>query len=112
MKLAVGCWTGCMLVLLGVSSLQAQEIDRGRGLYETNCVGCHDTSVHRREVRVARDVAALREQVERWGRNTGARLRPDEVDAVTVYLNGLYYNHPCPSALCPPTRAGLDRGGR
>lgn len=101
---------GCVFALVGWSPLAAQDVDRGKSLYETHCTACHEQSVHRRESRVAKDFAQLRSQVERWGTNSAARFRPDEVDAVTVYLNGLYYRYPCPQSLCASPRARLDDG--
>ena len=111
MTTPIQCLTGCLLALLSLSSLEAQEIERGKSIYETHCIACHDRSVHRRESRVAKDFDALRREVERWGANTNARLRPDEVDAVAAYLNGLYYKHPCPQTLCSASRARLDPVG-
>lgn len=83
--------------------------DRGRALYEERCEGCHDRSVHQRSARIARDYAGVRAGVERWDRELGALWRPDEIDAVTRYLNGLYYHFPCIGPACPPERANAER---
>ena len=83
--------------------------DRGRALYEARCEGCHDRSVHQRSARIARDYAEVRAGVERWDRELGALWRPDEIDAVTRYLNALYYRFPCTGPACAPERANAGR---
>ena len=84
--------------LLGFA--QGPDVSRGKALYETRCVECHDRSVHARKPRSARSFAEIREYVLRWDRETGALWRADEVDAVTRYLNERYYQFPCPATLC------------
>ena len=86
--------------------------DRGRALYEARCEGCHDRSVHQRSARIARDYAAVRAGVERWDRELGALWRPDEIDAVTRYLNARYYRFPCTGPGCAPERAKAERFAR
>ena len=66
-------------------------LERGRALYETRCIACHDRSVHRRESRKAADFPALRAQVSRWSETAGGEWKAEEIDAVTVYLNDRYY---------------------
>ncbi|MBB5272012.1 hypothetical protein [Quisquiliibacterium transsilvanicum] len=83
--------------------------DRGRALYEARCQGCHDRSVHQRAARIARDYSGVRAGVERWDREQGALWRPDEIDAVTRYLNSRYYRFPCAGPGCAPDRASVER---
>jgi mono/diheme cytochrome c family protein len=83
----------------------AQADDRGRALYEARCIACHDRSVHQRSARAATDFAGVRAAVARWDRETGALWRPDEIDAVTRYLNERYYRFPCSGPACPAPRA-------
>jgi mono/diheme cytochrome c family protein len=102
-----------MAVAAGAAGpLQAQgtspTLERGRALYETRCIACHDRSVHRRESRRASDFPALRAQVSRWSETAGGEWKSEEIDAVTAYLNDRYYRYPCPPAICrDPTRASL-----
>jgi mono/diheme cytochrome c family protein len=88
------------------------ELARGRALYDTNCAGCHDRSVHQREARLATNFAELRAQVIRWNVNAGTNFRPEDIDQVTAYLNARYYDYPCPPEICgAPARAQAgDRG--
>jgi mono/diheme cytochrome c family protein len=82
------------------------ELQRGRALYDTRCIGCHDRSVHQRESRLAQDFASLRAQVIRWNANVGGEWRTEEIDLVTAFLNDRYYRYPCPAEICrTPVRA-------
>jgi len=99
----------CALLVGGpVAALaQSPELERGRALYEARCDGCHEKSVHQRDSRLAKDFSQVRAAVARWDRETGSLWRPDEVEAVTRYLNDRYYNYPCPSILCRSDRAQM-----
>lgn len=104
---ALSLWPLLLAVLAAplAASAQSPEVERGRALYEARCQGCHETSVHRRESRAARDFAQLRAAVVRWDREIGALWRPEEIDAVTAFLNERYYRYPCPSTVCSAARA-------
>ena len=80
---------------------------RGELLYSTYCIGCHTTQFHWREKRLATDWSSLESQVRRWHRAVG--LAPDEEDvaAIAMYLNGLYYHFPTPET----KRQGDANGG-
>lgn len=78
----------------------AADVERGRLLHATFCLGCHDDSVARRENRVARTYAELRRQVARWQANAGLRWEPQDVDDVTAWLNSAYYRLPCEGSGC------------
>ena len=81
--------------------------ERGRALYETRCIACHERSVHQREARRATDFASLRAEVARWSATSGGEWRDEEIDAVSAYLNERYYRFACPPAICrSPARAG------
>ena len=98
-----------ILVAIGLAlpdgAARAQDAELGRTLYENQCTGCHDRSVHRRESRLARSFDALRAEVQRWSENSNAGFRPDEVDSIAAYLNQRYYGHPCPPAVCGVQKA-------
>ena len=104
---------GVLLHAATGGSAVAQPLERGRALYETRCIACHDRSVHQRDSRKAGDLAALRREVERWNATTGGDWKAEEVDAVTGYLNDRYYRFECPPATCGlPSRAQAARGSR
>jgi mono/diheme cytochrome c family protein len=81
----------------------AADAERGRVLYESRCDGCHATSVHGREKRVATDFESVRGWVRRWGANLGLAWTDDDATDVTVYLNDRYYRFRCPATVCKAT---------
>ena len=89
-------------VLLASSTAPAQTADtiaRGRLLYETHCIACHDREMHWRDKREAGDWPQLVAQVAAWqGRERLAWSR-DDIDAVALYLNETIYRHPRPKVV-------------
>lgn len=86
-----------------------EDLARGQTLYETHCGGCHDRSVHGRAVRSARTYEEIRAYVVRWQKEAGLSWKPDDVDAVTAFLNERYYRLPCPTTVCAVPRAAAPR---
>lgn len=85
------------------------DLSRGQSLYETSCGGCHDRSVHGRAERSARTYEEIRTYVVRWQKEVGASWQPDDIDAVTAWLNDRYYRFPCPTTVCAAPRASVPR---
>ena len=81
------------ICLAGAGKATAEE-GRGEMLYQNHCIACHTTQVHWRDQRLAKDWPSLRAQVRRWERNTGLSWNDDDVEAVSGYLNRLYYQFP------------------
>jgi len=73
---------------------------RGALLYEQSCGECHTTQPHWREKRVVHDWPELLFQVERWQRVAGRGWTAREIEDVAAYLNGRFYQVPCPRAGC------------
>jgi len=92
------------------ASAPGADAGRGRALYEVRCDLCHGTGVHVRESRNATSFEGLRKQVERWNTNLGGGWSADEINDVTVYLNGRYYFFPCPESVCRSGRAISETG--
>jgi hypothetical protein len=82
---------------------RAADAERGRALYESRCDNCHADSVHGRAKREASGFDSLRGWVRRWSGNLGLKWTDDEVDDVSVWLNGRYYKFPCPPTACKVT---------
>lgn len=96
--------------LSGLSVAQAPaDAERGKILYEARCSACHASSVHNRDSRKAKSYDGLRAQVLRWSAEAGKGWTADEIDAVALYLNRLYYQFPCPQQLCKAEQASLNR---
>ncbi len=94
-----------LALALAVLGVDAADPERGRGLYEASCGGCHGTGVHERSSRKARSFEELQQQIRRWRAAAGVGWGTAEVDDVTVYLNRRFYKFPCPPDLCPAETA-------
>ena len=79
--------TACCLA----SAAWAQDVERGRLLYETHCGGCHYERVHERLKSGIRDLADLRGAVARWAPQTKHRFSLEEIEDVVQYLNATHY---------------------
>lgn len=67
---------------------------RGELLYTTYCIACHDTKIHWREQRLAKDWRSLKVEVARWQHNMGLGWSESEIIDVARYLNTVYYHFP------------------
>ncbi len=65
---------------------------RGRQLYENHCIACHDSVVHVRNARKAKNLAALRGWVVRWSGELELKWGDSEVTDVVMYLNEQFYH--------------------
>jgi len=95
--LRLGVLIGVASVIFSVaasSQVARTEEPRGEVLYSTYCVSCHTTQIHWRTNKLAVDWTTLTYQVRRWQANIGLGLGEDDIAAITVYLNRLYYHFP------------------
>lgn len=69
---------------------------RGRLLYETHCIACHNTQMHWRDGRIVSDWPGLVVQVRTWQER--AKLAWSEADILEVarHLNAAIYRLPQP----------------
>lgn len=74
----------------------AKPSSRGELLYSTHCLACHTEKVHWRDKRVAGNFRSLRYEVGRWQKLSALGWNAEDIDAVTRYLNTLYYHYPAP----------------
>ena len=101
-----------MLAALGLAQTAAgADPGRGRALYESRCVGCHNKSVHQRESRKATTFEGVLAQVSRWNQTLGGDWGAEDIQDVAVYLNERYYKHPCPAAICSAGNAVVTPSG-
>ena len=89
----------CALLLAGAA--QAQDVERGRLLYETHCATCHTERLHTRENSIIRSYGALRAEVGRRAALTNRNFSPDELEDVIEYLDRSHYRLDLP---LPPRR--------
>lgn len=78
-------------LVMASSSLPAIDIDHGKSLQQDNCMSCHDDSIYTREERRVTTHDALKKQVQRCETNLNLTWFPEDVDAVTEYLNQTFY---------------------
>lgn len=69
----------------------AQETQRGRALYETQCATCHTERLHEREKSKIRSIRDLRAEVVRWSRETRQRFTAEDIEDVVRFLNQTHY---------------------
>ena len=80
---------GCLLSL----GVQAQEPQRGKLLYENNCLSCHYERIHNRDPQksLVKSRAQLRVQVGKWAQATKQRFTIEDLDDISEYLNRSHY---------------------
>ena len=71
--------------------LQAQDLQRGKLLYETHCATCHTERLHGREKTAVKSMADLRDMVARWAKQTRRSFAPDELEEIVQHLNRSHY---------------------
>ena len=87
------------LVVLFVLPLAAaaQDVERGRLLYQTHCGGCHYERTHDERLRPAvRDLSQLRDMVAQWAPQTKRAYTLDELEDIVQYLNQAHYRFGLP----------------
>lgn len=77
---------------LAAGGAQAQDLERGKLLYETQCGECHYERVHDRIKSDVKDLANLRDTVARWAKRTKQKsFTLDELEDIVQYLNASHY---------------------
>lgn|SRR5512135_1034979 len=71
-----------------------REATGGELLYTTYCVACHNTQVHWRNKKLAKDWPGLLFEVRRWQKSSGLSWGEGDVALVARYLNERYYHYP------------------
>ena len=70
---------------------QAVKKIEGKAIHEKACTRCHNSAVYTRTDRKITSLDALEKRVRGCNANTGANLFPQELKAVTEFLNSTYY---------------------
>lgn len=87
-----------LLVCLGFPSVAETQpkggISRGELLYTTHCIACHNTKIHWRDNKVAKDWSGLSAQVRRWQDVGDLGWSDGDIVEVARYLNALHYHYP------------------
>lgn len=69
---------------------------RGRLLYETHCIACHNSQMHWRDGRIVQDWSGLAEQVRRWQERAKLQWSDADIREVARHLNATIYRFPQP----------------
>jgi mono/diheme cytochrome c family protein len=80
-----------IFLLLAPAAALAQDAGRGHLLYENHCGTCHYERVHQRLKSDVKDLADLRDTVERWAKQTKHRFQPEDLRDLVEYLNRSHY---------------------
>lgn len=71
----------------------AQDAERGKLVYETQCLTCHYERIHNRDPSRSpiRTLPQLRVEVAKWAAQTGQRFTVEDLDDIAAYLNRSHY---------------------
>ena len=84
-----------VLAWLGMAHAQtAPAPTRGQLLYTTHCIACHNSQIHWRDNRQARDWSSLKAQVRRWQGSAGLQWSEADIVEVARHLNNTIYHFP------------------
>ena len=83
--------TASLVALILALPAWAQDLERGKLLYETHCATCHSERLHDREKSKIKSLADLRDEVARWAPQTKRRFTLDELEDVVQHLNRSHY---------------------
>jgi len=80
---------------IGLTSLsltaQADMISEGKALHDKNCMTCHQAEIYKRDNRKVKTLTSLSTAVENCNTQLGTGWFPEDVQAVTKYLNTTFY---------------------
>ena len=97
---ALALAAGCAAPAAGPESKPALDMLRGGNLYRSYCIAFHTAQVHWRDKRIVQSWDDLLFQVSRWQRIAGQDWSREEINDVAAYLNGTFYELPCPQPGC------------
>jgi mono/diheme cytochrome c family protein len=86
----------CLALAFVSLPVAAQDPNRGKLVYETQCGGCHYERVHERprSRSEVKSLADLRDEVVRRAGQTGRPFTLEDLEDVAEYLNRSYYRFP------------------
>lgn len=87
-------------VILGIgltTASAAQDLMRGKQLFETQCLQCHTTGIYKRPQPTVKNWPELVKEVGRWQRELGQAWTAQDISDVAAYLNERFYNFQRPT---------------
>ena len=89
---------GLLLSILLMSSAYAAELPGdsadGKRLHDTNCIGCHDTSIYTRKDRLVQSLDALKKRLGDCSHMANKEFSAIETQNIIKYLNDQFYQFP------------------
>ncbi len=70
---------------------------RGRLLYTTHCLACHNSTMHWRDARQAKDWESFEENVRRWQAAAKLQWSEADIEEVAQHLNDTIYRYRRPT---------------
>ena len=67
---------------------------RGKLLYDTHCIACHNTQIHWLDQKLASDWTKLVAEVRRWQARALLQWSEDDILEVARHLNATIYRYP------------------
>jgi mono/diheme cytochrome c family protein len=64
----------------------------GKGLYDANCMGCHDTGIYTRKDHLVRSLDALKKQLVSCSHAAKKEFSASEMQDLLKYLNDQFYH--------------------
>ncbi len=88
----VACTTGsnAQKEIKVASSSDTEKVD-GKALHKESCSKCHDSSVYTKADRKIKSLDSLEKRVRGCDANIGSNLEPEELKAISTFLNNEYY---------------------
>lgn len=84
-----------MTLFLAASTAQGADAKAGQKLYEKNCTGCHDTSIHTRgDKSIIHSLSALKKRIKFCESMAKAGWGESQLEDVAAYLNTHFYKFP------------------
>ncbi len=88
---------GCLVSMPSLATDEIEKLQMGRELFtEGRCMACHASRPFASETSRIKNYPALNMMVETCNTNLGLGWFPDEVEAVSYFLNRHYYKLPIP----------------
>ena len=94
MKGVLGVWLMMLLMPSAYASELPGDSSEGKRLYDANCMGCHDTSVHTRKERIVQSLDALKKRLGDCSHMAGKEFSAAETQNIIKYLNDQFYQFP------------------
>jgi hypothetical protein len=80
-----------LLLALAAAPAPAENMARGRLLYDNFCGHCHLTEIHHRATSEVRTQGDLRRLVDVWQQEMGLGWGAEEIEDVSAWLDWAYY---------------------